>query len=176
MSAVRDDPLAIRFAGPADAALVHRFIGALAAYEREPDAVEVDVATLADQLGDPDPPFECLIAEWRGEPAGFAVFFHSYSTWRGRRGLYLEDLFVQPAHRRRGIGRALLRRLAGLAVERGCARFEWAVLDWNTPAHDFYRTLGAAPLDAWTTWRLDGPALAALAAEADAEDREAGAG
>lgn len=156
--------LSIRFAEPADAETIHRFICALAEYEKEPDAVEVDPPTLAAQLAEEPPPFECLIAEAAEGPVGFALFFHNYSTWRGRRGLYLEDLFVPPAHRGRGIGKALLVRLGRIAVERGCGRMEWAVLDWNTPAHGFYRTLGAQPLDEWTTWRLTGPALAALGA------------
>ena len=154
---------AIRFATPADAATILALIRALAAYEREPDAVEASEATLASQLAEPSPPFECLIAEVDGEAAGFALFFHTYSTWRGRRGLWLEDLFVRPEHRGAGIGRALLVELARLAVARGCARFEWTVLDWNELAIGFYRGLGAAPLDEWTTWRLDGAALAALA-------------
>ena len=154
---------AIRFATPADAATFIALIRALAAYEREPDAVEASEATLASQLAEPSPPFECLIAEVDGEAAGFALFFHTYSTWRGRRGLWLEDLFVRPEHRGAGIGRALLVELARLAVARGCARFEWTVLDWNELAIGFYRGLGAAPLDEWTTWRLDGAALAALA-------------
>lgn len=161
--------LHIRFAGPADAGQIHRFICELAAYEREPDAVEVDPPTLAAQLAEDPPPFECLIAEDRAadgppRPLGFALFFHNYSTWRGRRGLYLEDLFVPPALRGRGVGKALLLRLGAIAVERGCGRMEWSVLDWNTPAHGFYRALGATPMDEWTTWRLTGPALDALGA------------
>ncbi len=155
----------IRFATPDDAGTIHRFVCELAAYEREPDAVEVDPPTLAAQLAADPPPFECLLAEHGPErrPVGFALFFHSYSTWRGRRGLYLEDLYVPPALRGRGIGKALLARLAALAVERGCARMEWSVLDWNTPAHGFYRSIGAHPMDGWTVWRLTGAPLAALA-------------
>lgn len=154
----------LRFATPADAPTLLAFVRALAAYEQEPDAVEVTEAELAAQLAEPRPPFEALIAELDGAPVGFALFFHNYSTWRGRRGLYLEDLFVVPEARGRGVGTALLRRLAALAVERGCARFEWAVLDWNVDAVCFYRALGARPLDEWTTWRVDGDALRALAA------------
>lgn len=155
----------IRFATPDDAETIHRFVCELAAYEREPDAVEVDPPTLAAQLAAERPPFECLLAEQGPErrPVGFALFFHNYSTWRGRRGLYLEDLYVPPALRGRGIGKALLVRLAAIAVERGCARMEWSVLDWNTPAHGFYRSIGAHPMDAWTVWRLTGAPLAALA-------------
>ena len=154
----------IRFAGPEDAATILAFIHDLACYEREPDAVEVTEAELAAQMREPTPPFECLLAEEDGEPLGFALFFHTYSTWRGRRGVWLEDLFVPPAHRGRGVGAALLTELARIAVDRGCARFEWSVLDWNEPAIRFYRSLGAQPQDEWTRWRLDGGALAKLAA------------
>lgn len=158
--------VAIRFAGPADAATLHRFIVGLAVYEREPDAVRVTPAELAAQLASARPPFECLLGERDGVAVGFALFFQSYSTWRGRPGLYLEDLFVEEAHRHRGVGTALLRRLAALAVERGCARLEWAVLDWNEPAIAFYRTLGAEAMSEWTTWRVTDDALARLAAPA----------
>lgn len=153
----------IRIAGPGDAALIHGFIQALADYEREPDAVEVTTEELAEQMAWERPPFECLIAEWGGEDAGFALFFHNYSTWRGRRGVYLEDLFVRPESRGHGIGKALLERVARIAVERDCARLEWAVLDWNESAIGFYRVLGAETLDEWTTFRLTGEALATLA-------------
>jgi GNAT superfamily N-acetyltransferase len=104
------------------------------------------------------------LAEVDGATAGFALFFHNFSTWHGRRGLYLEDLFVRPAMRGRGIGRALLCELARIAMARGCARMEWAVLDWNTPAIAFYKSLGAVPMDEWTIFRLTGPAIARLAA------------
>jgi GNAT superfamily N-acetyltransferase len=153
----------IRPAGPDDAETIHGFILGLAVYERAPDAVEVTPADLRAQLASPRPPFECLLAIDRGRPVGFALFFQTYSTWRGKTGLHLEDLFVPEPERRRGVGSALLRRLARVAVERGCARLEWAVLDWNTPAIDFYRSLGAEALDEWTTHRLHGPALVALA-------------
>lgn len=152
----------IRFAGPADAGVIHGFIVELAVYEKEPDAVEVTPAELAAQLAAERPPFECLLAEEGGQALGFALFCHNYSTWRGRPGIWLEDLFVPEVHRGRGVGAALLRRLGRLAVERGCRRMEWSVLDWNTPAHGFYRSIGAAPLDEWTTWRLTGEALAKL--------------
>jgi len=145
----------IRFATPADAETIHRFVCELAAYEREPDAVEATPASLRAQLGSERPPFECLICEDAGAAVGFALFFHNYSTWRGRRGLYLEDLYVTPAARGRGYGRSLLSRLMELARERGCARMEWSVLDWNAPAIGFYETLGARPLDGWSTWRLE---------------------
>jgi GNAT superfamily N-acetyltransferase len=155
---------AIRHATAADAHHIHRFIVELATYEREPDAVEATPETLAVQLAEAAPPFECLIAEADGAPVGFALFFHNYSTWKGRRGLYLEDLYVQPSHRGQGIGLALLRQLASLAVQRGCARFEWAVLDWNKPAIDLYESLGARPRHDWTIYQLTGEALASLAA------------
>ena len=154
----------IRFATPRDAETILRFIRELAAYEREPDAVEATAEVLAGQLAEDPPPFECLIAELEGEPVGFALFFGTYSTWRARRGIHLEDLWVTPSARRRGVGRALLSRLAAVAVERGCARLEWAVLDWNELAMRFYRGLGASALDEWTTWRLSDAPLRALAA------------
>ncbi len=158
-----DPRRSIRFAGPADAEQIHRFVCALAEYEKEPDAVEATPEDLRSQLASERPPFECLISEWDGRPVGFALFFQSYSTWRGRAGLYLEDLFVEPEERGRGHGLALLRRLAALAVERRCARLEWAVLDWNEPSIRFYRALGAEPMDEWTTYRLTGDALSSLA-------------
>lgn len=153
----------IRKAAPEDAAIVRRLIVELASYERAPDQVAVTEAELRDQLSWATPPFECLIAELDGEAAGFALFFHNYSTWRGRPGLYLEDLFVLERHRRQGVGRALLTELARLARARGCARMEWAVLDWNGPAIDFYRSLGAEALSEWTVFRLTDGALEALA-------------
>lgn len=156
-------PVDLRFATPADAPTVLRFIRELAEYEREPDAVEVSAETLAAQMTEAPPPFECVLAEHEGRAVGFALFFSTYSTWRGRRGIHLEDLWVTPSARGQGVGRALLARLAAIAVERGCARLEWSVLDWNELAMRFYRGLGATPMSEWTTWRLDGEALAALA-------------
>jgi GNAT superfamily N-acetyltransferase len=153
----------IRFANVDDAATILRLVRELAEYEREPDAVELTVPVLREQLGSETPPFQCLIAERDDEPVGFALFFASYSTWRGRAGIYLEDLYVTPAARGLGIGKALLQRLAALAVERGCARVEWSVLDWNTPAIAFYSSLGAMPMDAWTVFRLTGAPLVELA-------------
>ena len=155
----------IRPATAADAATIHRFIVELAVYEKEPDAVEVTPEILAAQLQQPQPPFSCLILEHHGTPIGFALYFFNYSTWRGAPGLYLEDLYVTPEQRGAGHGRALLVHLAAIAHARGCARMEWAVLDWNTPAMDFYEALGARPVQEWTIFRLTGDRLGQLAAE-----------
>ncbi len=152
----------LRPAGPDDAATIHRLIVELATYEREPDAVVATPDSLRAQLASPSPPFECLLVEEDGAVVGFALYFQNYSTWRGRPGLYLEDLYVDPARRGRGHGKRLLVRLAQIAVERGYARMEWNVLDWNEPALSFYRSLGAEPLSEWTVHRLTGPALLAL--------------
>jgi GNAT superfamily N-acetyltransferase len=152
----------IRKATPADVPLILAFIRHLAEYEREPHAVTMtEDQLLRDGFGR-DHYFECLIAESNGAPAGFALFFPVYSTWKGR-SIHLEDLFVLPALRKRGIGKALLRRVAALAVERGCARLQWDVLEWNTLALDFYRAIGAAVLDEWRIMRLTGEALKAVA-------------
>jgi GNAT superfamily N-acetyltransferase len=153
----------IRTATPADVPQILAFIRALAAYERESDAV---TATEDDLLRDgfgPNPFYSCLIAENSGQPAGFALYFFNYSTWKGRPGLYLEDLFVPPQFRGLGIGKALLQRVAAIAVENNCPRLQWEVLDWNTPAVDFYRAMGAEFLDEWRNVRVTGPALARLA-------------
>jgi len=154
----------IRRAVPEDVPLILEFIRSLAVYEREPDAV---TATEADLLRDgfgAEPYYHCLIAEHDGKPAGFAFYFFNYSTWTGRPGLYLEDLFVNPEFRGFGIGKALLARVAAIAVEKGCPRLQWEVLDWNTPAVDFYAALGASFLDEWRNVRMTGEALARLAA------------
>ena len=153
----------IRPATPADIATMLRFVRELAAFEREPDAVAATEAMLADALFVAAPAAEALIAEDDTGPLGFALFFHNFSTWTGRRGLYLEDLYVTPDARGKGVGTALLRHLAGIAVERGCARFEWSVLDWNADAIAFYRQMGATGLDEWTVQRVSGEALARLA-------------
>lgn len=158
----------LRAAGPDDAAAIHRLIVDLATYEREPQAVVVTPAELRAQLAAARPPFECLLAEEDGAVVGFALYFHNYSTWRGRPGLYLEDLFVEPAFRGRGLGKRLLVELARIAVERGCARMEWAVLDWNAPAIGFYRSLGAQPLSEWTIFRLTGEPLLRLSQQTGA--------
>lgn len=166
--ATRRPGVTLRAATRDDVPLILTFIRELADYEREPDAVQADEATLAANLFGERPGAEVVIAEADGRPAGFALFFHNFSTWLGRRGLYLEDLFVRPEFRGRGVGLMLMAYLARLAVERGCGRFEWSVLDWNTPAIDFYRSLGAVPMDAWTVQRMTGDALQALAASLDA--------
>ncbi|MEE9383330.1 MAG: GNAT family N-acetyltransferase [Nannocystaceae bacterium] len=153
----------IRRAEPRDAPSVHRLICELAAYEKEPEAVVCTPDDLGTQLAGDSPPFQCLLVEERQHIVGFALYFHNYSTWRGRPGIYLEDLFVMPTSRGLGYGRALLSALAKLAVERGCARMEWSVLDWNRPAIEFYRALGAEPQDGWTTFRISGLPLERLA-------------
>jgi len=154
----------IRPARPADAATILRFIRDLAAFEREPDAVEATEEMLSEALFGAHPAAEAVIAEQDGQPLGFALFFHNFSTWTGRRGLYLEDLYVTPDARGRGIGGALLRHLAGIAVARGCARFEWSVLDWNAEAIAVYRRIGAVGMEDWTVQRLSGEPLRRLAA------------
>jgi len=156
------EKITLRAAKPGDARLIHRFVCELALYEREPQAVEVTPEILQVQLETEPPPFECLIAELTGEPAGFALFFHNYSTWKGRRGIWLEDLYVSERYRRRGVGAALFEGVSRLAVERGCGRLEWAVLDWNRPAIDFYEGLGASALREWSIFRLTGDALESL--------------
>ena len=156
----------IRPATRADVPLILAFIRDLAEYERLPHEVVATEAALDETLFGDRPAAEVRIATLGGEAVGFALFFHTYSTFLARRGLYLEDLFVRPAARGRGVGRALLAALARLAVERGCGRLEWSVLDWNASAIGFYRALGAAPMDGWTVFRLTGDALARVAADA----------
>ena len=154
----------IRPATPADVATILGFVRDLAAFEREPDAVDATEPMLAAALFGDAPAAEAVIAEAAGEAVGFALFFHNFSTWTGRRGLYLEDLYVTPDARGRGIGGALLRHLAGIAVARGCARFEWSVLDWNAEAIAVYRRIGAVGMEDWTVQRLSGEPLRRLAA------------
>lgn len=155
--------LSIRPATRADISLIGQFIRDLAEYERLADSVRFDEAVMADKLFGARPYAEVLIGEIDGTPQGFALFFHNFSTFEGRPGIYLEDLFVRPDARGSGLGTALLGRLAALAVERDCARLEWSVLDWNTPAIDFYKALGAKMMDEWTVMRVDGAALSELA-------------
>jgi len=161
--------LNIRPAAPADVPQILAFIRDLAAYEREPDAVH---ATEADLLRDgfgPTPRFYCLIAELQQAchyvPAGFALYFYNYSTWRGHHGIHIEDLFVRPEHRGKGIGKLLLTHIAAIAVEQGCHRLQWDVLEWNAPAIGFYEQLGAKMMTEWRTMRVNHEALPALAAQ-----------
>jgi GNAT superfamily N-acetyltransferase len=154
----------IRTAEPRDVPVLLALVRELAEYEREPDAVEATEELLADALFGPDAVASCHVAvdDTSGEVVGMALWYVTFSTWKGRPGMWLEDLYVRPAARGGGLATALLRALATVCVERGYPRLEWWVLDWNTPAHGFYRTLGASPQDEWTTWRLDGDALAEL--------------
>jgi GNAT superfamily N-acetyltransferase len=160
----RDPRTRLRFAMPGDVPVILRLIRGLAEYERLLDECVADEATLARTLFGERRYAEVVIAEHEGEPAGFALFFHNYSTFLALPGIYLEDLFVVPERRGRGIGEILLAFLAKLAVERGCGRFEWSVLDWNEPAIEFYKRLGAQAMDEWTVYRVSGEALSALAA------------
>src|SRR5579872_823112 len=155
--------ITIREATAADVSQILAFIRALAEYEREPDAV---LATEADLMRDgfgPNPFYFCLIAQSDGSPAGFALYFYNYSTWLGRPGLYLEDLFVKPEFRGHGIGKALLQRCAQIAVEENCCRFQWQVLDWNQPAIDFYHRMGARMMKEWLTMRAEGDEIRRVA-------------
>ena len=157
----------IRPATLGDVGTILGFVRDLAAFEREPDAVEATEGVLTDALFGAHPAAEAVIAEDATGPLGFALFFHNFSTWTGRRGLYLEDLYVTPEARGKGVGTALLRHLARVAVARRCARFEWSVLDWNADAIAFYRQMGAEGMDAWTVQRVSGDALARLAEKQD---------
>ncbi len=155
--------LTIRPAAPSDLPTIMQFIRDLAAYEKLSHAVRFTEDILGDNLFGTRPMAEVLIGEVSGAPQGFALFFHNFSTFEGRPGIYLEDLFVRPEARGAGLGKALLVELARLAVERRCARLEWAVLDWNAPSIGFYKALGAHPMDEWTVMRVDGEALSGLA-------------
>lgn len=159
----------IRFADRADTGLILEFIKELAAYEQLSGEVVADEKLLEEWIFDKGKA-EVLICNCQGEPAGFALFFHNFSTFLGRAGIYLEDLFVKARFRKLGLGKLLLQRLAQITLERGCGRLEWYCLDWNQPSIDFYLALGAEPLDSWTTYRLTGRTLADLAgSSADAE-------
>lgn len=158
--------LIVRDAVRSDAGAIHSLVCELAEYERLAHAVSATEADLARTLFDEPRVARALVAEWQGTTAGMAIWFLNYSTFLGRPGLYLEDLFVRPALRKQGIGRRLLAELARRAQAAGCGRMEWAVLDWNAPAIAFYRSLGAKPLDEWTVYRLERTGIAELAAEA----------
>jgi GNAT superfamily N-acetyltransferase len=155
--------VSIRPATPEDLDLIIGFIRALADYEKLQDTVRLDRLLLGCHLFGERPMAEVLIGQIDGVPRGFALFFHNFSTFVGKPGIYLEDLFVDPDARGAGLGKALLAELARLAMTRGCARLEWSVLDWNTPSINFYKALGAKPMDEWTVFRLDGDELEALA-------------
>lgn len=161
----------IRAAAPGDVPAILDFVRALAAFERAPDAVKATAPMLHDALFGAAPAAEAVIAERDGAAIGFAIFYTTFSTWTGRRGMWLDDLYVAPDARGSGAGAALLAHLAGIAVERDYARFEWWVLDWNLPAIEFYRAKGAAAQDEWTVQRVDGAALHALAGAGAAEGR-----
>jgi len=158
-----DNSLRLRAATRDDVADIRRLIRALADYEKEPDAAVVTEADLLrDGFGE-KPLFKVVMAEWEGAVVGFAFYFYNYSTWQGRPGLYLEDLFVMPSHRGKGIGKALLVHLAQIALRENCGRFVWQVLDWNTPSIQFYESLGAVVMKEWLTMRVTGEALTRLA-------------
>ena len=151
-----------RYAGREDCALILDFIKDLAEYERMSDQVVADESMLEDWIFDRQRA-EVLFVMDEGRELGFALFFHNFSTFLGRAGIYLEDLFVRPEHRGRGCGKVLLKKLAAIAVERGCGRFEWSCLDWNTPSIEFYKSMGALPMEGWTTFRVSGDALEEMA-------------
>ncbi|MBS0399533.1 MAG: GNAT family N-acetyltransferase [Proteobacteria bacterium] len=159
----QSNDLEIRPAQPADIPLVLALIHGLAEYEKLGHEVVATEEKLRQSLFGDRPSAEALIARYKGSPAGFALYFHNFSTFLGQPGLYLEDLFVKPEFRGHGIGQAILVHLAALALERGCGRFEWAVLDWNRPARDFYESLGAKPMTDWIIHRVSGEALIRLA-------------
>jgi len=159
------NPLRIEPATPGDVPVILDFIRQLAEYEKLSHMVVATEENIHQHVFGANPVAEVLLAYWEEAPVGFALYFRNFSTFLGQAGIYLEDLFVEPAQRGKGIGKALLARLAKIALERGYGRVEWAVLDWNTPSIEFYRSLGAVPLDEWTVYRLTGDALARLAAK-----------
>jgi GNAT superfamily N-acetyltransferase len=157
----------IREAGPEDVPAVVGLVHELAEYERSPELCTLTEDQLHAAVFGPEAVARCHVAEVAGEVVGCAIWFRNFSTWRGVPGIYLEDLFVRPSHRGGGLGKALLAELAAVCVERGYARLEWQVLDWNEPSIGFYRSLGAVAMDEWTTYRLDGEALTAFAKSAE---------
>ena len=159
--------LTLRPALPSDAPLIVEYIRELAEFEREPEAAIVTEADIRRYTFSENPLVRVTMADWDGLPAGFALWFLNFSTWQGKPGIYLEDLFVRPGFRGKGIGTALLKELAALAVREGWTRFVWQVLDWNTPAIDFYESMGARIMRPWLTCRVEGEAIALLAERAD---------
>jgi diamine N-acetyltransferase len=159
--------LTLRPAVPTDAALIVSYIRELAAFEREPEAAIATESDILRYAFSGNPLVWVTMAEWKGEPAGFALWFLNFSTWQGKPGIYLEDLFVRPRYRGKGIGKSLLKHLAALAVKEGWTRFVWQVLDWNTPAIEFYEAMGAKVMRPWLTCRVEGAAIQRLAEAAD---------
>ena len=155
----------IRLAQPSDVEDIHRLIYELAVYEKAPEEMVATIDQINTSLFNANPVAFCHVAEVDGKVVGIALWFLNYSTWLGKPGIYLEDLFVQPEYRGHGIGKGFMQTLAALCVERGYERFQWWVLDWNTPSIDFYESLGAVPMDAWTVFRLSGDALKKFASE-----------
>ena len=155
--------LILRPMTPQDAPLVVSYIKELAEYERDPDAAVVTVDDILHFAFSDHPLIHVVMAEWEGKPAGFALWFYNFSTWEGKAGIYLEDLYIRPEYRRNGIGKALLIHLARVAVQNNCTRFVWQVLDWNEPSINFYRQMGAKTMDAWLTCRVEKESLVELA-------------
>jgi len=155
--------LTLRPALPSDIPQILAYIRELAEYERAPEKAVATPEDLHRHLFGPAPLAFAIMAEWEGKPAGYALWFYAFSTWEGKPSLYLEDLFVRPVFRGKGIGKALLKRLAAVALEQGCTRYVWQVLDWNTPSLDFYKAMGASVLTEWLTCRVEGEALQRLA-------------
>ena len=153
----------IREAAPDDVGVILHFINELAIYEKAPEEVKTNAGMIEETLFGPAAKTRCLIGEIEGEAVGFAVYFSNYSTWLGKYGIYLEDLYVSPEHRGKGVGKALLVHIAGIALDNDCGRFEWSVLDWNTPSIEFYKSLGAVEMSEWRIYRVTGDALKKLA-------------